>query len=45
MVVGITVDQAKKAGSLSHGMAPLPREMSFPLVKGRNWDDMYDAIR
>jgi len=44
-VVGISLEQAKKIGPLSHGMAPLPREMCFHLTKGKNWDDVYDLIR
>ncbi|XP_069124737.1 WD repeat-containing protein 90-like isoform X4 [Argopecten irradians] len=42
---GITLDQAKKAGLLDQGVAPMPREMGFPVLKGDYWHDHYDLIR
>lgn len=43
--VGLTFDQAKKAGLVSHDVTPMPRDLSFPLAKGEKWEDLYDLIR
>ncbi|XP_033117799.1 WD repeat-containing protein 90-like isoform X4 [Anneissia japonica] len=42
---GISLKKAKDTGLLAHGVAPIPREMSFHLPKGDNWCDLYDYIR
>ncbi|XP_064594375.1 WD repeat-containing protein 90-like isoform X2 [Liolophura sinensis] len=42
---GLTVEEVKKAGGISNGMSPMPREMAFPLMKTDNWSDHYDLIR
>lgn len=42
---GLTFEQAKKAGRVSHDVTPMPRDLAFPLLKGDKWDDLYDMIR
>ena len=48
-VPGVTYDQAKKSGrqsvQLASGLAPMPREMAFPIAASENWHDVYDHIR
>uniref|UniRef100_U3JPK0 WD repeat domain 90 n=1 Tax=Ficedula albicollis TaxID=59894 RepID=U3JPK0_FICAL len=35
-----------RLGDLScHGIAPMPRELAFPVPKGEKWHDLYDYIR
>ena len=42
---GITVREARELGLIGKGVAPLPREMNFPVPKGHIWHDHYDYIR
>ncbi|KAK6171134.1 hypothetical protein SNE40_019389 [Patella caerulea] len=42
---GITFEESKKRGMVPGNIAPMPREMAFPLLKGSNWHDVYDIIR
>lgn len=42
---GITFDDVKRGGVTLHGMAPLPREMAYPVPKTHNWHDYYDFIK
>ncbi|KAG8432147.1 hypothetical protein GDO86_016689 [Hymenochirus boettgeri] len=37
--------EARNIMPLPNGFFPMPREMSFPVPKGRRWDDLYDFIR
>ncbi|KFQ93266.1 WD repeat-containing protein 90, partial [Nipponia nippon] len=42
---GVTFSEARQ-GDLAHrGVAPMPREMAFPVPKGEKWHDLYDYIR
>ena len=43
--VGISLQQAREAGLIAKGVAPLPRDMAFPVPKGGHWHDLYDYIR
>ena len=36
---------AKRDGLTTHGICPLPRDMSYPVSKGELWHDAYDLIR
>ena len=42
---GITAREARELGLVAKGVAPLPREMNFPVPKGHIWHDHYDYIR
>ncbi|NXT75060.1 WDR90 protein, partial [Zapornia atra] len=42
---GVTFSEARPAELARLGVAPMPREMAFPVPKGRNWHDLYDYIR
>lgn len=42
---GLTMSDAKREGLMSHGICPLPRDMSYPVSKGDQWHDSYDWIR
>ncbi|RUS87769.1 hypothetical protein EGW08_004515 [Elysia chlorotica] len=42
---GLTMADAKREGLMSHGICPLPRDMSYPLGKGEVWHESYDWIR
>ncbi|XP_022092508.1 WD repeat-containing protein 90-like isoform X1 [Acanthaster planci] len=42
---GLSLRQAREAGMIAKGVAPLPREMAFPVPKGSQWHDLYDYIR
>ena len=35
-------DDMKRSGL--NNVSPVPRELSFPVPKGRNWTDIYDYI-
>lgn len=38
---GVTFSEVRPAA----GVAPMPREMAFPVPKGQEWHDLYDYIR
>ncbi|NXY82188.1 WDR90 protein, partial [Alcedo cyanopectus] len=42
---GVTFSKARQADLADHGVAPMPREMAFPVPKGQKWHDLYDYIR
>uniref|UniRef100_A0A8C8BFF5 WD repeat-containing protein 90 n=1 Tax=Otus sunia TaxID=257818 RepID=A0A8C8BFF5_9STRI len=37
--------EARPADLACRGVAPMPREMAFPVPKGEKWHDLYDYIR
>ncbi|XP_040295640.1 WD repeat-containing protein 90 isoform X1 [Bufo bufo] len=41
----MTYTEARQSKALQDGVAPMPREMAFPVPKGEKWDDLYDFIR
>ncbi|GFO23380.1 WD repeat-containing protein 90 [Plakobranchus ocellatus] len=41
----LTLADAKREGLMTHGICPLPRDMSYPVGKGESWHDLYDWIR
>ncbi|NWI55265.1 WDR90 protein, partial [Calyptomena viridis] len=42
---GVTFSEARHTNLSCHGIAPMPREMAFPVPKGEKWHDLYDYIR
>ncbi|XP_009951241.1 PREDICTED: WD repeat-containing protein 90, partial [Leptosomus discolor] len=42
---GVTFSEARQADLACRGVAPMPREMAFPVPKGEKWHDLYDYIR
>uniref|UniRef100_A0A8C8BG11 WD repeat-containing protein 90 n=1 Tax=Otus sunia TaxID=257818 RepID=A0A8C8BG11_9STRI len=42
---GVTFSKARPADLACRGVAPMPREMAFPVPKGEKWHDLYDYIR
>ncbi|NWR80558.1 WDR90 protein, partial [Centropus unirufus] len=44
-IPGVTLSEARHANLACHGVAPMPREMAFPVSKGENWHNLYDYIR
>uniref|UniRef100_A0A8C3KEF7 WD repeat-containing protein 90 n=1 Tax=Calidris pygmaea TaxID=425635 RepID=A0A8C3KEF7_9CHAR len=42
---GVTFSEAQRADLACRGVAPMPREMAFPVPKGEKWHDLYDYIR
>ncbi|NWR66951.1 WDR90 protein, partial [Bucorvus abyssinicus] len=42
---GVTFSEARPADLACRGVAPVPREMAFPVPKGQRWHDLYDYIR
>ncbi|KAM6299212.1 WD repeat-containing protein 90 [Aegotheles albertisi] len=42
---GVTFSEARHADLAHRGVAPMPREMAFPVPKGEKWHDLYDYIR
>ncbi|KAM9015938.1 WD repeat-containing protein 90 isoform 1-T1 [Ara ararauna] len=42
---GMTFSEARQAELACHGVAPMPREMAFPVPKGEKWHALYDYIR
>lgn len=42
---GVTFSEAQQADLACRGVAPMPREMAFPVPKGEKWHDLYDYIR
>ncbi|NWI87471.1 WDR90 protein, partial [Pitta sordida] len=42
---GVTFSEARHADLACRGIAPMPREMAFPVPKGERWHDLYDYIR
>uniref|UniRef100_A0A8C4VBJ2 WD repeat-containing protein 90 n=1 Tax=Falco tinnunculus TaxID=100819 RepID=A0A8C4VBJ2_FALTI len=42
---GVTFSEAQQAGLACHGVAPMPRDMAFPVPEGQKWHDLYDYIR
>ncbi|NWX15073.1 WDR90 protein, partial [Aegotheles bennettii] len=42
---GVTFSEARQADLAHRGVAPMPREMAFPVPKGEKWHDLYDYIR
>ncbi|XP_071975857.1 WD repeat-containing protein 90 isoform X2 [Engystomops pustulosus] len=41
----VTYSAARQTKTLPDGVAPMPREFSFPVPKGEKWQDLYDYIR
>ncbi|KGL85799.1 WD repeat-containing protein 90, partial [Charadrius vociferus] len=41
----VTFSEARQAALACRGVAPMPREMAFPVPKGEKWHDLYDYIR
>ncbi|NXH14022.1 WDR90 protein, partial [Bucco capensis] len=42
---GLTFSEARRGDLASRGLAPMPREMAFPVPRGQKWHDLYDYIR
>ncbi|NWU47974.1 WDR90 protein, partial [Dromas ardeola] len=42
---GVTFSEGRRADLACRGVAPMPREMAFPVPKGQKWHDLYDYIR
>ncbi|XP_074454129.1 WD repeat-containing protein 90 isoform X1 [Larus michahellis] len=42
---GVTFSEARRADLACRGVAPMPREMTFPVPRGQKWHDLYDYIR
>lgn len=42
---GVTFSEARLADLSSRGVAPMPRELAFPVPKGEKWHNLYDYIR
>ncbi|XP_054849422.1 WD repeat-containing protein 90 isoform X2 [Eublepharis macularius] len=42
---GVTFSEVQQSKQTLQGVAPIPREMAFPMPKGENWHDLYDYIR
>ncbi|NXN73162.1 WDR90 protein, partial [Himantopus himantopus] len=42
---GVSFSEARQADLACRGVAPMPREMAFPVPKGEKWHDLYDYIR
>ncbi|NXE85037.1 WDR90 protein, partial [Cochlearius cochlearius] len=42
---GVTFSEARQSDLARRGVAPMPREMAFPVPKGEKWHDLYDYIR
>ncbi|NXU84395.1 WDR90 protein, partial [Xiphorhynchus elegans] len=42
---GVTFSEARHTDLACRGIAPMPREMAFPVPKGEKWHDLYDYIR
>ncbi|NXT90498.1 WDR90 protein, partial [Anhinga rufa] len=42
---GVTFSEARQGDLACRGVAPMPREMAFPVPKGEKWHDLYDYIR
>ncbi|KAM4632224.1 WD repeat-containing protein 90 [Discoglossus pictus] len=41
----VSFTEARHNKPLPQGVAPMPREMAFPVPKGEKWHDLYDFIR
>ncbi|NWX32194.1 WDR90 protein, partial [Notiomystis cincta] len=41
---GVTFSTARLSDLSCRGVAPMPRELAFPVPKGENWHDLYDYI-
>ncbi|XP_069726130.1 WD repeat-containing protein 90 [Phaenicophaeus curvirostris] len=41
----VTFSKARQADLACRGVAPMPRDMAFPVPKGEKWHDLYDYIR
>ncbi|XP_068121033.1 WD repeat-containing protein 90-like [Hyperolius riggenbachi] len=37
--------EARQSSCLPQGVAPMPREMAFPVPRGEKWHELYDFIR
>ncbi|OWK55855.1 WD repeat-containing protein 90 [Lonchura striata] len=42
---GVTFTRARLGDLSCRGVAPMPRELAFPVPKGEKWHDLYDYIR
>ena len=42
--LGLSFSTSRRKTAVA-GIEPLPREMTFPLSKGRDWYDIYDCIK
>ncbi|NXD44719.1 WDR90 protein, partial [Copsychus sechellarum] len=42
---GVTFAEARLGDLSCRGIAPMPRELAFPVPKGEKWHDLYDYIR
>ncbi|NXI76746.1 WDR90 protein, partial [Rhipidura dahli] len=42
---GVTLSEARLRDLSSRSIAPMPRELAFPVPKGERWHDLYDYIR
>ncbi|NWV34823.1 WDR90 protein, partial [Grantiella picta] len=42
---GVTLSEARLRDLSCRGVAPMPRELAFPVPKGEKWHDLYDYIR
>lgn len=45
VLAGVTLAQARLGDLSCRGVAPMPRELAFPVPKGKKWHDLYDYIR
>ncbi|XP_009077103.1 PREDICTED: WD repeat-containing protein 90, partial [Acanthisitta chloris] len=44
-VPGVSFSEARHADLACRGVSPFPREMAFPVPRGKKWHDLYDYIR
>ncbi|NXA05738.1 WDR90 protein, partial [Sapayoa aenigma] len=42
---GVSFSEARHTDLSCRGIAPMPREMAFPVPKGEKWHNLYDYIR
>nr|XP_030140775.3 WD repeat-containing protein 90 isoform X6 [Taeniopygia guttata] len=42
---GVTFTRARLGDLSCRGVAPMPRELAFPVPRGEKWHDLYDYIR
>lgn len=45
VLAGVTFAEARLGDLSCRGVAPMPRELAFPVPKGEKWHNLYDYIR
>lgn len=45
VLAGVTLAEARLGDLSCPGVVPMPRELAFPVPKGKKWHDLYDYIR